>query len=75
MDANVNLNEQIVSAIDQKRSRDKINQKYLWHHKLGHIRKDRINKLKKNEIFALLIQSCIQLMNLTFEVKWPSYPL
>ena len=29
VDANVSLNEQIVSAIGQKRSRDKINQKYL----------------------------------------------
>ena len=29
VNANVNLNEQIVNAIDQKRSRDKINQKYL----------------------------------------------
>ena len=29
IDANMNLNEQIVSVVGQKRSRDKINQKYL----------------------------------------------
>ena len=29
VDANVNLNEQIVSTVDQKRPRDEINQKYL----------------------------------------------
>ena len=50
--ANVNLNEQVVSAVGQKRSRDKINQKYLWHHCLGHIGEDRINKLKKDGIFG-----------------------
>ena len=37
VDANVNLNEQIMSAVGQKRSRDEINQKYLWHDRLGHI--------------------------------------
>ena len=50
----MNLNEQIVSVVGQKRPRDEINQKYLWHHRLGHIRKDRINKLKKNEILSSL---------------------
>ena len=54
VDANVNLNEQIVHAIGQKKSKDKINQKYLWHHGLGHIREDRINKLKKDGILSSL---------------------
>ena len=48
----MNLNEQVVSAVGQKRSRDEINQKYLWHHRLGHIREDRINKMKKDEILG-----------------------
>ena len=54
VDANMNLNEQIVSTVGQKRSRDEINQKYLWHHRLDHIGEDRINKLKKNEILGSL---------------------
>ena len=43
-----------MSTVGQKRSKDKINQKYLWHHRLGHIGEDRINKLKKNEILGSL---------------------
>ena len=54
VDANVNLNEQIVSAVSQKRSRDEINQKYLWHYRLGHIGKDRINRLEKDGILGSL---------------------
>ena len=54
VDANVNINEQIVSAIGQKRSRDDINQKYLWHHRLGHIGEDRINRLKNDGILGSL---------------------
>ena len=54
VDANVNLNEQIVSAVGQKRSKDEINQKYLWHHRLGHIGEDRINKLEKDAILGSL---------------------
>ena len=37
VDADVNLNKQIVSVVGQKRPRDEINQKYLCHHRLGHI--------------------------------------
>ena len=43
-----------MSVVCQKRSRDEINQKYLWHHRLSHIGEDRINKLKKNEILGSL---------------------
>ena len=53
-DANVNLNKQIVNIIGQKRSKDEINQKYLWHHRLGHIGEDKINKQKKDGIFGSL---------------------
>ena len=52
VDANVNLNQQIVSTIGQKRSEDEINQKYLWYHRLDHIKEDRINKLKKDGFFG-----------------------
>ena len=34
--------------------RDEINQKYLWHHRLGHIGEDRINRLKKDGILSSL---------------------
>ena len=54
IDGNVNLNEKIVSAVGQKRSKNKINQKYLWYHKLGYIREDRINRLKKDGILSSL---------------------
>ena len=40
----------IMSAIGNKRSRDDINHKYMWHLKLCYIREDRINKLEKDSI-------------------------
>ena len=43
-----------MSVVGQKRSRDEINQMYLWHHRLGHIGEDRINRLKKDGIFGSL---------------------
>ena len=56
-----------MSAVGQKRSRDDINQKYLWHHRLDHIGEDRINKLKKDRILDSLnlesypsCESCLQ---------------
>ena len=67
IDANINLNKQIVSAVGQKRSRDEINQKYLWHHRLSHIEEDRINRLEKDGILGPLnpesypaCESCLQ---------------
>ena len=75
VDANVNLNEQIMSAVGQRRFKDEINKKYLCHHRLDHIGEDRINKLKKDGIISFFIQSRIQLVNLAFEKKWPNYPL
>ena len=64
---NVNPNEQIVSAVGQKRSKNGINQKYLWHHRLDHIGEDRINRLKKDGILDSLnpeshpvCKSCLQ---------------
>ena len=54
VDVNVNLNEQIVSAVGQKRFRDEINQKYWWHHRLGHIGEDRINRMEKDGILSTL---------------------
>ena len=43
-----------MSAVGQKRPRDVINQKYLWHHRLGHIGEDRINRLEKDRILGFL---------------------
>ena len=54
VDALVNVNEQVVNAIESKRLRDKLNQRYLWHLRLGHIGEDRINKLEKDGILGPL---------------------
>ena len=79
VDANINLNKQVVSAIGQKRSRDQINQKYLWHHRVGHIREDRINKFEKNGILDsfdsesyLAYESCLRkkMIKLSFCRTW-----
>ena len=43
-----------MSAGGSKRLRDRINQKYLWHLRLGHIREDRLNKLKKDGLLGPL---------------------
>ena len=66
-DTSVNINEQIVNAIESKRSRDRISQKYLWYLRLGHIRENRLNKLKKDDLFRpltfesyLVCKSCLQ---------------
>ena len=67
MDASININEQIVNAIEYKRSRDMISQKHLWHLRLGHIREDRLNKLEKDGLlkpltfeFYPICESCLQ---------------
>ena len=39
--------EQNVNAMGIKRPRDSLNDRYLWHLRLGHIAEDRVNKLKK----------------------------
>ena len=62
MDASININKRIVNAIENKRPRDRISQKYLWHLRLGHIGEDRLNKLEKDGL----------LRPLTFE-SYPTY--
>ena len=56
-----------MNAIGSKRLRDKISQKSLWHLKLGNIGEDRLNKLKKDDLFGpltfesyLVCESCLQ---------------
>ena len=46
--------EQNVNAIRIKRPRDSLNDKYLWHLRLGHIVEDRVNKLKKFKLLSPL---------------------
>ena len=75
VDANMNLNEQIVSAVGQKRSRDEINQKYLWHHRLGYIKGNRINKLKKDGIFSSFDSESYLACESCHRKKWSSYSL
>ena len=74
VDANVNLNEQIVSAIGQKRPIDEINQKYLWHHRLGHIGEDRINRLVKDEILGSLNSESYPACESCFQEKMAKLP-
>ena len=62
-----------MSAVGQKRFRDEINQKYLWHHRLGHIGEDRINKLKKNEILGSPNPESYLACEFAFKERWPSY--
>ena len=38
--------KQNMNAIGSKRSRDSLNDRYLWHLRLGHIAEDKANKLK-----------------------------
>ena len=43
-----------MSAVGQKKLRDEINLKYLWHLRLGHIGEDKINRLERDEILNLI---------------------
>ena len=56
-----------MNTIGSKRPRDRISQKYLWHLRLGHIREDRLNKLKKDGLLGplsfesyLVYELCLQ---------------
>ena len=56
-----------MNAIGIKRPRDSLNDKYLWHLRLGHIAEDRVNKLKKFGLLSPLTfesysicESCLQ---------------
>ena len=67
IDASVNINEQTMNAIGSKRLRDRINQKYLWYFRLGHIEENKLNKLEKDGLLKLLTfesylvcESCLQ---------------
>ena len=71
---NMNLNEQIVSVVGQKRSRDKINQKYLWHHRLDHIGEDMINKPKKDGILGSLNPESYPVCESCFQEKMAKLP-
>ena len=75
VDANVNLNKQIMSAVGQKRLRDKFNHKYLWHHRLDHIGEDSINWLKKDGILDLIKFESILACESCLQKKWLGYPL
>ena len=56
-----------MNAMRIKRPRDSLNDRYLWHLRLGHIAEDRVNKLKKFGLLSLLTfesypvcESCLQ---------------
>ena len=74
MDASVNINNQTVNAIESKRFRDRISQKYLWHLRLGQIGKDRLNKLKKNNFFGLLTFESYPVCESYFQEKMAKMP-
>ena len=46
--------QQNINAIGSKRPRDSLNDRYLWHLRLGHIVEFRINKLEKSGLLSLL---------------------
>ena len=46
--------EKNVNAIEIKRPRDSLNDRYLGHLRLGHIAEDKVNKLKKSGLLSLL---------------------
>ena len=69
VDTNVNLNEQVVSIIGQKKFKDEFNHKYLWYYKLGHIEEDRINRLKKDKILDLVKSESILVCESCFQEK------
>ena len=59
--------EQNVNAIGIKRPRDSLNDRYLWHLRLGHIAEDRVNILEKSRLLSPLTfesypvcESCLQ---------------
>ena len=43
-----------MNAIGSKHLRDNVNEKYLWHLRLGHVAEDKINRLKKIGLLSLL---------------------
>ena len=43
-----------MNAIEIKRPRDSLNDRYLWYLRLGHIAEDRVNKLEKLGLLSLL---------------------
>ena len=56
-----------MNAIGIKRPRDSLNNRYLWHLRLGHIVENRVNKLKKSGLLSpltfesyLFCESCLQ---------------
>lgn len=56
-----------MNAIGSKRSKDKINFKYMWHLRLGHIEEKRINKLGKDRLLGPLTIDLIRPMNHAFK--------
>ena len=72
MDASIDVNEKIVNTIRPKRPKDRISQKYLWHLRLGHIGKDRLNKLKKDSLLGPLTSESYLIYESIFKKRWLS---
>ena len=66
--------EQNVNAIGIKRPRDSLNDKYLWHLRLGHIAEDRVNKLEKSELLSPLTSKSYPICESYFQDKMTKLP-
>ena len=69
VDTCVNVNEQVMNSIGSKRPRDRLNQRCLWHLRLGNIKEDRINKLEKDGLFKSLTSESYPVCESYFQEK------
>ena len=75
IDASININEQTMNVIGSKKLKyRKISQKSLWHLRLGHIREDRLNKLKKDGLLGLLTFESYPVCESYFQGKMAKLP-
>ena len=66
--------EQNINTIGIKRPRDSLNDKYLWHLRLGHIVEDRVNKLEKSGLLSPLTFESYPVCESCFQGKMTKLP-
>ena len=75
VDIFINYIERNMNAVGSKHPRDNLNEMYLWHLRLSHIREDRINRMKKIRQVVCWLSSHIRSMSYAFKKKWSSFSL
>ena len=55
-----------------KKSKQGVNEAYLWHCRLGHVGDGRLKKLHKMHTWEHLIMNHLQLVNLALWVNYPN---